>query len=199
MKRTWWYPAEVPLVLASGSPRRRSILEMIDIPFVQVPPNIDENGFRDSPGDVVLHWARMKAKKISPSWKDHPVLGADTMVAIENELLGKPGNPDQATDMLRKLSGRWHTVYGGISIIWPEKGIDIEFVETTRVLFRELSGEEIEAYVSTGEPMDKAGAYGIQGYGCVLVERVDGCYFNVMGLPAARLVNELRNRLLNGE
>ncbi|MCK4671751.1 MAG: septum formation protein Maf [Candidatus Aegiribacteria sp.] len=186
------------MVLASRSPRRKAILEMAGIPYVQAPGNIDESDFSGSPSDVVLHWARMKASDILPSWKGHPVLGADTMVVLGDKLLGKPEDAARAFDMLTQLSGKWHSVYGGVCIIWPEKGIDIGFVETTRVRFRTLSVEEIRMYVSSGEPMDKAGAYGIQGLGCALVDRVDGCYFNVMGLPISRLVHEFKIRLMNG-
>ncbi len=197
MNRIMWLQTETPLILASKSPRRKAILEMAGIPYIQCPGSIDENDFSGSPSDVVLHWARMKAEDILPSWKDHPVLGADTMVAIGDKLLGKPEDTMQAENMLMELSGNWHNVYGGVCIIWPEKGIDFGFVESTRVHFRTLSTEEIRMYVSSGEPMDKAGAYGIQGIGCALVDRVDGCYFNVMGLPITRLVHEFRIRLMN--
>ncbi len=198
MNRILWLQTEFPLVLASKSPRRKAILEMAGIPYIQSPGNIDENDFIGSPSDVVLHWARKKALDIQPSWKGYPVLGADTMVALGDKLLGKPEDPARAEDMLTQLSGKWHSVYGGVCIIWPEKGIDIELVESTRVHFRTLSAEEIRTYVSSGEPMDKAGAYGIQGLGCVLVDQVDGCYFNVMGLPISRLVHEFNIRLMNG-
>jgi len=199
VNRILWLQTEVSLVLASKSPRRKAILEMAGIPYIQPPGNIDENDFIGSPSDVVLHWARKKAFDILPSWKGHPVLGADTMVVLGNKLLGKPEDADRAFDMLKQLSGKWHSVYGGVCIVWPEKGIDLEFVESTKVHFRTLSAEEIRMYVSSGEPMDKAGAYGIQGLGCALVDRVDGCYFNVMGLPITRLVHELNIRLMNGE
>ena len=195
----WWYPAESPLVLASKSPRRKAILEMADIPFVQIPGNVRETWMDGSPGSVVQHWARKKAENILFSFTGAPVLGADTMVALGDELLGKPHDEDQATVMLARLSGEWHSVFGGVCILWPERGIDLQFVEETRVLFRNLEADEIKAYISTGEPFDKAGAYGIQGYGSLLVERIEGCYFNVMGLPVSRFVHELRDRLLNGE
>lgn len=171
---------------------------MAGIPYIQSPGNIVENDFIGSPSDVVLHWARKKAFDILPSRKDHPVLGADTMVALGDKLLGKPEDAARAFDMLTQLSGKWHSVYGGVCIVWPEKGIDFEFVESTKVHFRTLSAQEIRMYVLSGEPMDKAGAYGIQGLGCALVDRVDGCYFNVMGLPITRLVHEFNIRLMNG-
>lgn len=171
---------------------------MAGIPYIQAPGSIDERDISGSPSDVVLHLARKKAFDILPSWKGHPVLGADTMVALGDKLLGKPEDEAQAEDMLMQLSGKWHSVYGGVCIVWPEKGIDFGFVESTKVHFRTLSAQEIRTYVSSGEPMDKAGAYGIQGLGCALVDRVDGCYFNVMGLPITRLVQEFKIRLMNG-
>ena len=193
----WWYPADSPLVLASKSPRRKAILEMVGIPFVQIPGNVRETSMDGSPGLVVQYWARKKAENILSSFTGDPVLGADTMVALGGELLGKPHDKDQAADMLGRLSGEWHSVFGGVCVLWPERGIDVQFVEETRVLFRNLRIDEIKAYISTGEPLDKAGAYGIQGYGSLLVERIEGCYFNVMGLPVSRFVHELRDRLLN--
>lgn len=195
----WWYPASSPLILASRSPRRRAILEMIGIPFVQIPGNVKEIWMDGSPASVVQYWARKKAENVLSSISGEPVLGADTMVALGDELLGKPHDCDQAEDMLDRLSGEWHSVFGGVCVLWPEQGIDMQLVEETRVLFRNLGADEIKAYVSTGEPLDKAGAYGIQGYGSLLVERIEGCYFNVMGLPVSKFVHELRNSLLNGD
>ena len=185
-------------MLASKSPRRKAILEMAGIPFVQTPGNVIETRMDGSPGFVVQYWARKKAENILSSPTCDPVLGADTMVALGNELLGKPQDEDEAADMLGRLSSEWHSVFGGVCILWPRRGIDVQFVEETRVLFRNLGVEEIKAYISTGEPFDKAGAYGIQGYGSLLVERIEGCYFNVMGLPVSRFVQVLRERLLNG-
>ena len=195
----WWYPAESPIVLASRSPRRKTILEMAGIPFVQVSGEVEEKWMEGSPEFVVQYWARKKAEDVISTVSTGPVLGADTMVALGGELLGKPHDNDMAADMLRRLSGAWHSVFGGICVLWPCRGINMQFSEETRVKFRNLDSEEIEAYVATGEPLDKAGAYGIQGYGSLLVERVEGCYFNVMGLPVSRMIHELRDRLQNDE
>ncbi|MEN8208679.1 MAG: Maf family protein [Candidatus Fermentibacteria bacterium] len=195
----WWYPVDSPLVLASKSPRRKVILEMAGIPFVQIPGNVIETGMDGAPGFIVQYWARKKAENVLSSISGGPVLGADTMVALGDELLGKPDDKVQAMEMLARLSGEWHSVFGGVCILWPEREIEVQFVEETRVLFRNLGTDEINAYISTGEPFDKAGAYGIQGFGSLLVERIEGCYFNVMGLPVSRFVHELKDRLQNGE
>ena len=195
MAGSYWYPLDEELVLASRSPRRAVILEMAGIPFLQDPSSVEETAMEGGPGDVVAHWARAKALDVAPRHPHNPVLGGDTMVAVEDEILGKPASRGEAAEMLRRLSGSWHSVYGGACILWPEEGLDVSVVERTRVRFRSLSQGEINAYVDTGEPMDKAGAYGIQGYGCVLVERIDGCYFNVMGLPVSRLLARFRAHL----
>ncbi len=195
----WWYPSESPLILASRSPRRKAILEMAGIPFVQIPGNVEETYLEGAPDRIVRFWARKKAENILDSMNKGPVLGADTMVALGDELLGKPVDQNQALEMLGRLSGEWHSVFGGVCVLWPAKGINIEFSEETRVRFRKLKTDEIKAYVSTGEPLDKAGAYGIQGYGSLLVERIEGCYFNVMGLPVARFVHEFKDKFLKGE
>ncbi len=193
-----WLDLNVLLVLASRSPRRRQILDMAGIRFIAAPCDIDENGFLGTPEEVVQHWSREKAVHASALWPGHPVLGADTLVSIDDRLLGKPADPESAVSMLSSLSGRWHTVYGGVSVIWRDRGIETSFTEATQVHFRALSGSEIRDYVATGEPMDKAGAYGIQGIGCAMVDRIEGCYFNVMGLPIARLIREFNSLSLNG-
>jgi septum formation protein len=194
----WWYPADRPLVLASRSPRRRKILEMAGIPFVQIPGDVQETPMEGSPAEVVRHWARLKSQDVLDSAGERPVLGADTMVALKGSLLGKPEDEEHAFQMLSRLSGSWHSVFGGVSVLWPDRGIDLCFHEETRVRFRNLESDEIRAYINTGEPMDKAGSYGIQGYGCMLVESIEGCYFNVMGLPVSRFIHSLRNALVNG-
>lgn len=194
----WWYPVDRPLVLASRSPRRRKILEMAGIPFVQIPGDVQETPMQGSPDEVVRHWARLKSEDVLDSARARPVLGADTMVALKGSLLGKPEDEEHAFQMLSRLSGRWHSVFGGVCVLWPDRGIDLCFHEETRVRFRDLEPEEIRAYINTGEPMDKAGSYGIQGYGCMLVESIEGCYFNVMGLPVSRFIHNLRDALIKG-
>jgi len=197
--RNCWFDPDILLILASRSPRRRQILDMAGIPFIPAPCDIDESGFNGTPEEVVQHWGREKALHASASWPGHPVLGADTLVSLEDRLLGKPSDPEEACSMLSSLSGKWHAVHGGVCVAWRERDIELCFSEVTMVRFRTLSDSEIKDYVATGEPMDKAGAYGIQGIGCAMVDRIEGCYFNVMGLPIARMVRELRPlSLMNG-
>lgn len=173
---------------------------MAGIPFVRRPSRVDEVPLSGAgAGEAVSHWARAKAEDVLSSGEaSGPVLGADTMVLAGNGLLGKPGGAEEAARMLERLSGDWHTVVGGVCILYPAAEIDMELVERTRVLFRELSRAEILSYVASGEPMDKAGAYGIQGLGSLLVRRIEGCYFNVMGLPLASMVEALGERLRTG-
>ncbi|MBN1434513.1 septum formation protein Maf, partial [Candidatus Fermentibacterales bacterium] len=187
-----WYPWQVPLVLASRSPRRREILERAGIPHTVLPSDIEEDRTGGDPREEVLRWSRAKAGHVAPSCPGRPVLGADTLVRAGGLTLGKPLDETDAVRMLRLLSGRPHIVFGGVCVLWPDRGLDIAICEETRVIFRALSDEEIEAYVATREPMDKAGAYGIQGFGSLLVERIEGCFFNVMGLPLARTMEAIR-------
>lgn len=191
----FWYPVNVPLVLASRSPRRHEILKYAGIPHDQIPSGIEEIFSSDDPEKEVLIWSRKKVESVIPLVPGRPVLGADTVVSLEGKILGIPSDREVASTMLRSLSGRKHTVFGGVCLIWPEKNIDIEFTEKTNVWFRSLTDDEIRAYVETGEPMDKAGAYGIQRYGSLLVERIEGCYFNVMGLPVSKIISLFRKHL----
>jgi septum formation protein len=155
---------------------------------------VDEEGigYGEDPGEEVLKWARRKAEAVAPLCPGRPVLGADTLVSVDGEILGKPMSASNAREMLQILSGRVHSVFGGVCVLWLARDIDLELVEETRVHFRSLSSREIDAYIETGEPMDKAGAYGIQDYGSLLVRRVEGCYFNVMGLPVSRVLEAIR-------
>ncbi len=191
----FWYPVDTELVLASKSPRRTEILNFAGVPHLIHPSSVDESSMEGLPENIVVHWAMAKAADVALKYQDHPVLGADTMVFRDGVLLGKPEDREQAFEMLKSLSGRWHTVYGGVALMWQNRGLSFSFAEATKVKFRNLSDSEIMAYIATGEPMDKAGAYGIQGQGCVLIERVEGCYFNVMGLPVSRFLNRFRDSL----
>lgn len=178
------------ILLASSSPRRRELLTMIGIAHEVIPADIDEAYL---PGEVPLahaeRLARGKAETIAPVAPDALVIGADTIVVIGGQVLGKPRDEAHAADMLRRLSGRTHEVLTAVAVA---RGTRVESgVETVSVTFRELRDEEIRAYIATREPMDKAGAYGIQGYGATIVERIDGDFFAVMGLSLVRLVSLL--------
>jgi septum formation protein len=173
---------EQPLILASTSPRRRQLLEMLGIPVRVVPPNVPEvRRPAETPVDYVERLAREKALSVPGQL----VLGADTTVVVRDEVLEKPIDAADALRMLRKLQGRTHQVVTSVALVAGEAVH--QATDVTNVLFRRMNDAFLEAYVATGEPMDKAGAYGIQGYGAALVERVDGDFFSVMGLPV-RLV-----------
>ena len=180
------------IILASASPRRKELLETAGLSFTvkvaDVEEIIEENMSADA---VVRSLALQKAAAVAKDNADAVVIGADTVVVLDGEILGKPKSKENAVELLMKLSGRSHTVYTGVAMIQGEKIKN--FSEATEVEFYPLSEEEIEAYVATGEPMDKAGAYGIQGRGCVLIRKINGDYFNVVGLPVSAVYRELRD------
>lgn len=176
------------IVLASRSPRRRELLENLGVKELVIRPAKGEEQAPEgaSPAAIVEALARQKAEEIAPSVeKDAVVIAADTIVWLDGQLLGKPHSEDEAKDMLRRLSGRMHSVFTGICVI--ASGRVLCESEEAHVFFRALSDAEIDAYVATGEPMDKAGAYGAQGLASLFVERIEGSFFNVMGLPVCRL------------
>jgi len=180
--------AQRPLVLASASPRRAALLAQVGVAFEvrasDVPEEADRPG-RDA-GEVAREHARAKALAVARQLPERLVLGADTVVVLGGEVLGKPAGREEARVMLRRLSGREHAVITAVALALGDAGrarlLD-EHAECTRVRFRELGAAEIEDYVASGEPLDKAGAYGIQGRGALLVRAIEGCYFNVVGLP----------------
>lgn len=180
-----------PLILASASPRRAELLRNAGIPFEVAPANIHEQPVPDEkPRDYAQRLARDKARTVLASHPDAVVLGADTVVVVDDHLLEKPRDTEDAHRMLRLLSGRAHQVITGVCLL----GSSLVHVdaESTRVVFSAMSEEEIADYVASGEPMDKAGAYGIQGIASRWVERIDGDYFNVVGLPVARVYRMLK-------
>ena len=180
------------VVLASSSPRRRQLLELIGIPHEVHPANIDEKlRPREAPRRHAERLAREKASAVATRDPDRITIGADTVVVVNRKVLGKPVDVAEAAWMLGLLSGREHTVITAIAVARGKKIRSA--VEEVRVKFRRLRDDEIEAYIATGEPMDKAGAYGIQGYGATIVERIEGDYFAVMGLSLVRLVGLLRD------
>ena len=174
-----------PLILASGSPRRKEILDTMGIPFAVDVSDVDESCV-GSPEEMVMTLSERKARAVAKKYQNELVLAADTLV-FGSEVLGKPITPENAKDMLRKLSGNWHSVYTGLTLIDTVTGTCIRRVDQTRVHFMEMSDEDITAYVNTKEPLDKAGAYGIQGKGGMFIDRIEGSYSNVVGLPMALL------------
>ena len=174
------------LILASGSPRRRQLLELIGVKFEVAPADIDETPLPDeNPVTYASRAARDKALAVATGHPGRLVLGADTVVEIDQEILGKPSSMDEAADMLRRLSGKSHLVHTALALVTD--GAAQEVVDSARVQFVDLTDEMIRWYVATGEPMDKAGAYAVQGLGGMLVEGVEGSPNTVIGLPVHRL------------
>ena len=178
------------LILASNSPRRRELLARLTSDFVVVPSRIDETGV-GAPADRVVEVARAKALAVGRTERG-VIIGADTIVVVDGEILGKPETRDQAKEMLRRLSGRPHAVLTGLCVWNTETGAEHTHCEETRVTFRTVDDEEIEAYLDTGEYHDKAGAYAIQGVAAKFISGIDGDYTNVMGFPLCRLTLLLR-------
>ncbi|WP_026073966.1 Maf family protein [Acetivibrio cellulolyticus] len=189
------------IVLASQSPRRSELLKQLGLDFTIKTANIDEsNSMGLKASELVQHLAFEKAQVIassiaedSSSNKEYIVIGADTVVVKDSIILGKPQDMKDAFNMLKSLQGRWHEVMTGIAVIDVQSSKYDTSVEITRVKMKELTDGMINAYIDSREPLDKAGAYGIQGLGAVLVDRIDGCYFNVVGLPISKLSDILRN------
>ncbi|HEU5288393.1 MAG TPA: Maf family protein [Candidatus Limnocylindria bacterium] len=180
------------VVLASASPRRRELLTLVGIEHAVVPSHLDETMHPgEQPGPHARRLAVEKATAIAASHRDAVVIGADTVVVLDGKVLGKPATPEVAREMLRALNGRTHTVITAVAVAYA--GRTSEGAEEVSVTFRQLSDDEIDAYVATREGMDKAGAYGIQGFGATIVERIDGDFFAVMGLPLVRLISLLRD------
>lgn len=199
------------IILASGSPRRKGLLEQAGLTFQVLPAQIDEKAIREkagSPEELVKRLSRLKAENVLQKVQADPaliqnegrerhfapplVLGADTAVSIGKEILGKPESPEDAMRMLMKLSGKTHQVFTGVTVIpVTDQAEPICFAEKTDVEMLPFTKKEAEAYVRTGEPMDKAGAYGIQGKGALLVKQIRGDFFSVVGLPLPRLIWQL--------
>lgn len=178
------------IILASSSPRRRDLLRLIGVPHEVHPAEIDERPDPcEEPAAHAERLAREKAMAVAAEHPDAIVIGSDTIVVVDDRILGKPRDEADAKQMLRQLSGRSHTVFTAVAAV--RAGTVEADVEAVDVTFRALSDHEIARYVATGEPMDKAGAYGIQGYGATIVERIEGDYFAVMGLAIVRLLRLL--------
>ncbi|NQS98926.1 MAG: septum formation protein Maf [candidate division Zixibacteria bacterium] len=176
------------VILASGSPRRRELLEKVGLRFTVKPIVIDETvDTQLSLEDAVMELSRRKAEAARVGETEGWITAADTIIALDGEAIGKPENREDAVRILRKLSGRQHKVITGFTIMHIPLNRTVSGCQITSVKFYPLSDEEIELYIATGEPMDKAGAYGAQGCGSLLIERIEGCFFNVVGLPLAEL------------
>lgn len=183
------------IILASASPRRRELLKYAVPEFDVIPADIDETLPADTPAEKSAEYlAVQKAKHIAALYPDSLVIGSDTVVISEGEILGKPRDEADAARMLKKLSGKTHSVITGVCVVCGTKCES--FSQETRVKFYPLSDDEIAAYIATGDPMDKAGAYGIQSGGCILAEGIEGDFFNVVGLPVARLKRLLDEKFL---
>jgi len=182
-----------PVILASASPRRRELLENIGLKFSVDPAETDEDLGRDvEPRKLAKLISHEKAVAAAARHRDAVIIAADTFGVIRGKLLGKPQNKAQAREMLKLLSGKSHTVITGFTILDSGSGRTSSAAVTTRVRFRKLTAGEIDAYVRSGEPMGKAAGYAIQGLGSLLVEGIEGDYFNVMGLPVGALAAELK-------
>lgn len=198
----------IDIILASKSPRRKELLRQIDIKFRCMPSDKEEVITKTEPEDVVKELSVQKAEDIESKQDDLKsvvIIGADTIVSCDDEILGKPKNEENAMEMLRKISGRAHKVYTGVTVIYKSgnRREIITFAECTEVFVKKLTDEDIKEYIATGEPVDKAGAYGIQGKFGKFVMKINGDYNNVVGLPVARLYNEVRDKigidLVNGK
>lgn len=176
------------IVLASGSPRRKELFAQLDIiPIIWSSDIPERTSTSEKPESVAMSLALQKALGASDLFGDSLIIAADTIVVLDGSIMGKPKSEEDAYEMLKALSGRSHEVITGIAIIDSSKGSKVVDYEKTIVTFRNLNKDRIESYISSGEVLDKAGAYGIQGKGALLVEKIEGCYFNVVGLPLTKL------------
>jgi len=182
------------IILASQSPRRRDLLKQIGLEFEIDPSNYEEDMTLDmEPRKLAEYLSLGKTKDVAQRHKDSIIISADTIIAVDNEVFGKPKTPEKAKYMLQKLSGRAHSVITGFTIINTEINKQISKSVETKVYFKNISEEEMDAYIATGEPLDKGGGYAIQGMAALFVEKIEGDYFNIVGLPIIALTDELKN------
>ena len=184
----------LPVYLASKSPRRKKLLNQLNIKFEVINIHIDETGKNgESPSGMVKRLSKEKMEKALEKVKDGIIITADTIVVIDKEILGKPKDKKDAEKILKKLSGRTHTVYTGFSVFNSGNNKFITDFEKTNVTFRKLESKEMKNYIDSGTPMDKAGAYGIQDdFGAVFIKKINGDYYNVVGLPLCKLYESLK-------
>jgi septum formation protein len=182
------------LILASSSPRRAEILANAGLPFSVLSSAVDESPYPgEAPGALVQRLANAKADLVTARAVGPAIiLAADTVVVFDDKILGKPSSPEAARHMLQQLSGRTHSVLTGVALVRLPDGERRQFIESTLVHFRPITDEELSAYLATKEPYDKAGAYAIQGQAGRYIPRIEGCYFNVVGLPLSRVLTELK-------
>ncbi len=186
-------------ILASSSPRRRELLLRLQTPFDIILPDVDESIIppEGSPETYCTALAELKANDISQHYPNNLVIGSDTIVVLDNNIMGKPEYKAMAQNMLETLSGKTHHVYTGVCLKWADKNIHHLFAEITMVTFRELAEEDINHYIESCPPYDKAGSYGIQDWSAVFVKEIKGCYDNVVGFPISRFVFELERNGIN--
>ena len=188
-------------ILASNSPRRREILNQIGINFKTIPSQVNEHSNLDySPNKFAEYWSIVKTQKVSKMFQNDIIIGADTIVCINNKILGKPSNKKDSVKMLNKLSGSTHKVITGVSIACYKENILKTFSETTKVVVKNIPKDQINYYVNNFKTLDKAGSYGIQDFFSVWIEKINGCYYNVMGLPISKFYynyNLIKNKLSN--
>lgn len=169
------------LILASKSPRRKRLFDLLGLKYKQIPSHIAEDPLDLSAEEFVRYYSRQKVKEIAKDHSKSFIIGGDTIVLVNNKILGKPGDTREAEKFLKLLSQNEHTVVTGVSVYY--KNNFYSRISRTQVFFYKLNQKEIDEYIATNEPMDKAGAYGIQGYGSQFIKKIEGCYFNVMGFP----------------
>ncbi len=180
------------IILASGSPRRKELLQMlIGDNFEIQTSSYEERLLNLGPKELVLHHSLEKGRDVAKSNREGIVISADTVVVFENKVLGKPHTEEKAIKMLNKINGNIIEVITGLAVIDIENKKELQDIELTKVKMKQMTDKEIEDYIESGEPLDKAGAFGIQGKAAIFVEKIDGCYFNVVGLPLFKLNNLL--------
>ncbi|WP_297406003.1 nucleoside triphosphate pyrophosphatase [uncultured Cetobacterium sp.] len=181
------------MILASKSPRRKEILQQMGFNLEIKVKEIEEISDKEELTEQIMDISKKKVMEVANENRDSFVVGADTVVEIDGKVLGKPKDEIEAKNMLKLLSGRGHRVVTALTLVNKEKNISISDYVKSEVFFREITEEEIDWYISTKEPMDKAGSYGIQGLGAVFVERIDGDFFSIMGFPINKFMNILKN------
>ena len=188
-------------ILASNSPRRKEILNQVGINFKIIPSQVNEHSkLNYSPNKFAEYWSTIKTQKVSKMFQNDIIIGADTIVCINNKILGKPRNIKDSVKMLKKLSGNTHKVITGVSIACYKENIFKTFSETTKVIVKNISKDQINYYVNNFKTLDKAGSYGIQDFFSVWIKKINGCYYNVMGLPISKFYynyNLIKNKLPN--